>query len=95
VRTGNAILDVLIRVVAIALMAALLVWILGVLDAPSILGTIIWIVAVLAIVAVIAGAAYFGRIRMPDEGARDATGQDGRATWNEEPPPGSRTPPAA
>ena len=93
-RTGNAILDVLIRVVAIALMAALFVWILGVLDAPSILGTIIWILAVLAIVALVAGTAYFGRSRMPDEGATGATGQGGPATWNEEPPPGRRTPPA-
>ena len=94
-RTGNAILDVLIRVIAIALMAALLVWILGVLDAPRILGTIIGILALLAIVALVAGSFYFGRIGMPDEGSTDASDQGGRTTWNEEPPPGRRTPPAA
>jgi hypothetical protein len=95
VRTGNAILDVLIRAVAIALMAALIVWILGVIDAPSIVATIIWILALLLIVASIAGAVFFGRIRMPDEGSRGAPGQGDRTTWEEEPPPGRRTPPAA
>ncbi len=52
-RTGNAILDVLVRVVAIALIAAIIVWILGVLHAPTIVGTIIWILALLLIAAVI------------------------------------------
>ena len=93
-RTGNAILDVLIRVVAIGLMAALLVWILGVLNAPSILGTIIWILAVLAIVALIAGNFYFGGMRVPGEGRSDPSAPGGPLA-DEPAPPGRRPPPAA
>src|SRR5215210_4427056 len=52
-RTGNAILDVVVRVVAIALITAIIVWILGVLNAPQIVGTIIWILALLLIAAVL------------------------------------------
>src|SRR5215210_5664153 len=52
-RTGNAVFDVMVRAVAIALIAAIIVWILGILDAPSVVGTIIWILALLAIAAVI------------------------------------------
>ena len=66
-RTGSAIFDVLVRAVAIALIAAIVVWILGILDAPSVVGTIIWILALLAIAAVIfplaTGGAYPGESR--------------------------------
>ena len=37
-RTGSAIFDVLVRAVAIALIAAIFVWILGILDAPRRVG---------------------------------------------------------
>ena len=52
-RTGNGILDVIIQVVVIAIVAAIIVWILGLLDAPSILGTIVWILAALAIIVIL------------------------------------------
>lgn len=52
-RTGNAIVDVLIQVVVIAVIAAIIVWILGMVDAPSIVATIVWILAALAIVLVL------------------------------------------
>jgi hypothetical protein len=64
-RTGNAILDVLVRVVAIALITAIIVWILGVLHAPTIVGTVIWVLALLVIAGVIfplvTGGAGLGR----------------------------------
>ena len=52
-RTGNAILDVVVQVVVIAVVAAILVWILGAVDAPGIIATIVWILAALAIVLVL------------------------------------------
>ena len=52
-RSGNAILDVVIQVVVIAIIAAIIVWILGMVDAPSIIGTIVWILAALAIVVIL------------------------------------------
>ncbi len=52
-RTGNAILDVVIQVAVVAIVAAIIVWVLGMLDAPSILATIVWILAALAIVALL------------------------------------------
>ena len=48
-RTGNAILDVIIQVAVIAIVAAILSWIVSAADAPSIINTIIWILALVAI----------------------------------------------
>src|SRR5215210_8669860 len=59
-RTGNAILDVVVRVVAIALITAIIVWILGVLNAPQIVGTIIWILALLLVASVLFPLALHG-----------------------------------
>ena len=70
--TGNAILDVIVRIVVIALVAAILVWILSMVGAPSIVTTIIWILALLAIVVVLfqllSGGAGVGRGRRPPGG---------------------------
>ena len=70
--TGNAILDVIVRIVVIALVAAILVWILNMVGAPSIVTTIIWILALLAIVVVLfqllSGSAGVGRGRRPRGG---------------------------
>ena len=70
--TGNAILDVIVRIVVIALVAAILVWILNMVGAPSIVTTIIWILALLAIVVVLfqllSGGASVGRGRRPPGG---------------------------
>jgi hypothetical protein len=52
-RTGNSILDVLVEAAVIVIVAALLVWILGLVGAPTIIGTIIWILAVLAVIVVL------------------------------------------
>ena len=52
-RTGNTILDVLIQVAVIAIVAAIVVWILGMVDAPSIVSTIVWILAAVAIIVVV------------------------------------------
>jgi hypothetical protein len=52
-RTGNAILDIVIQVAVVAIIAALLVWILGMVGAPSIISTIIWILAVIAIILIL------------------------------------------
>ena len=52
-RTGNAILDVVIQVAVIAIVAAILVWIVGMVNAPAIVGTIIWILAAVAILMVV------------------------------------------
>jgi len=97
VRTGNAILDVLVRVVAIALIAAIIVWILGVLNAPSIVGTIIWILALLAMAAVIfplvTGGAGLERDGRPAEGSGDPAAT-GRPPVDEPAARGRRTPPA-
>ncbi len=52
-RTGNAIVNVIIEIVVIALVAAIAVWVLGMVNAPPIIGTIIWVLAALAIVMVL------------------------------------------
>ena len=52
-RTGNEALDILIQVAVIAIVAAILTWILGELDAPGIISTIVWILALLAIAYVV------------------------------------------
>jgi hypothetical protein len=44
---------VLVKVVVIAIVAAILVWVLSMIGAPSIVGTIVWILALLAIVLVL------------------------------------------
>lgn len=51
--TGNPILNVVIQVAVIAIAAAIIVWILGMVDAPSIVATIVWILAALAILVVV------------------------------------------
>ena len=70
--TGNAILDVIVRIVVIVLVAAILVWILNMVGAPSIVTTIIWILALLAIVVVLfqllSGGTGVGRRRRPRGG---------------------------
>lgn len=52
-RTGNGILDVIIQVAVIVIAAAIIVWILGMVGAPSIVATIIWILALLAILLLV------------------------------------------
>jgi hypothetical protein len=69
-RTGNAILDVIIEVAVIAIAAAIINWILSVIGAPSIILTIIWILALVAILLVLlqllTGAGGFvGGMRRP------------------------------
>jgi hypothetical protein len=99
-RTGNAIFDVLIRVVAIGLIAAIIVWILGILDAPSIVGTIIWILALLAMAAVIfplvISGGGFARGDQPLGRSVDPTVPPGARSPAEDPtaPTASRPPPA-
>ena len=96
-RTGSEIFDVLVRAVAIALIAAIFVWILGLLDAPSVVGTIIWILALLAIVAVIfplaVGGASAGETR-PGARRPDPTAPGGQPPPEEATPRGRRPPPA-
>ncbi len=52
-RTGNGILDVVLQIAVIAIVAAIIVWVLGMVDAPSIVATIVWILALVAILAVV------------------------------------------
>ncbi len=52
-RTGNAILDVVVQVAVIAIVAAVLVWLLQMIGAPSIVMTIVWILAVVAILVAV------------------------------------------
>jgi hypothetical protein len=109
-RTGNAILDVVVRVVVIALITAIVVWILRVLNAPQIVGTIIWILALLLIAAVlfplVLQGASQGQERAPRTGsdptvpnprgpAEDPTLSTHRAPGNEGSSSSGPTPPAA
>jgi hypothetical protein len=97
-RTGNAILDVLVRVVAIALITAIIVWMLGVLDAPMIVGTIIWILALLAIAAVILPLALRGlgsERSDPAERGADPASPRSRLPEDEPTAPTRRPPPPA
>ena len=52
-RTGHVILDVLLEVVVILIVAALINWVLGLIGAPTIISTIVWIIAVLAVIGVL------------------------------------------
>lgn len=52
-RTGNAILDVVIQIAVVAIVAAIIVWILGMVDAPSIVATIVWVLALVAILLLV------------------------------------------
>jgi hypothetical protein len=52
-RTGNEVLDIIIQVAGIAILAAILTWILSALGAPGVISTIIWILALLAIAYVV------------------------------------------
>ena len=52
-RTGNAILDVIIQIAVIAIVAALITWVLNTIGAPAIISTIVWILAVVAIILVL------------------------------------------
>ncbi len=52
-RSGNAILNVVVQVAVIAIVAALLVWVLNMVGAPSIVMTIVWILAVVAILVAV------------------------------------------
>ena len=106
-RTGNAIFDALVRAVAIALIAAIFVWVLGMLDAPNVLDTIIWILALLAIAAVIfplaaGGASPAGDRPGPPRDptapggqhpAEHPTAPPGQAPTGEPTPRGRRPPP--
>ncbi len=69
-RTGNALVDVIIEIVVIVLVAAIVVWILSAVGAPGIVSTIVWVLAALAVVLVLlrllrmGGAGMEGRGRM-------------------------------
>ncbi len=52
-RSGNAILNVVVQVAVIAIVAALLVWVLNMVGAPPVVMTIVWILAVVAILVVV------------------------------------------
>ena len=52
-RSGNAILDVVVQVAVIAIVAALLVWVLNMVGAPPVVMTIVWILAVVAILVAV------------------------------------------
>ena len=94
-RTGSAIFDVLVRAVAIALIAAIFVWILGILDAPSVVGTIIWILALLAIAAVIFPLAVGGASAggtSPGADRADPTAPGGQPPAEEPSAPLAQTP---
>ena len=52
-RTGNVFLDVIIQIVLIAIVAAIVVWFLGLLAAPAILTTVVWVLAAVAILFVV------------------------------------------
>ena len=97
-RTGNAIFDVLIRVAAIALITAIIVWILGILDAPGIVGTIIWILALLAMAAVIfplvVSGGGFGRTDRAKFRPDDATVRARQSPVDDPTSPTRRPPPA-
>ncbi len=54
-RTGSSIVNVIIQVVVVALVAAILVWILGAVGAPSILMTVVWILAAVVVVVLLLG----------------------------------------
>ena len=63
IRTGNAIMDVIIQVAVIAIIAAIITWILGALEAPGIIATIIWILALVLIAMVILQLWRGGNVR--------------------------------
>jgi hypothetical protein len=52
-RTGNTILDVILEIAVIVIVAALINWVLGLVGAPSIVATIVWILAVVAVIGVL------------------------------------------
>jgi hypothetical protein len=52
-RTGNIILDVIIQIVLIAIAAAIAVWVLGLVGAPAILTTVVWVLAAVAVLFVV------------------------------------------
>ena len=52
-RTGNVFLDVIIQIVLIAIVATIVVWVLGLLAAPAILTTVVWVLAAVAILFVV------------------------------------------
>jgi hypothetical protein len=66
-RTGNVILDVIIQIVLIAIAAAIAVWVLGLVGAPAILTTVVWVLAavaiLLALLSLIRGRGGHGRRR--------------------------------
>jgi len=52
-RTGNVIIDVILQIVLIAIVAAIAVWVLGLVGAPAILTTVVWVLAAVAILFVV------------------------------------------
>jgi hypothetical protein len=52
-RTGNALIDVILEIAVIAIVAAVVTWILGAVGAPGIIVTIVWILALVAILMVV------------------------------------------
>jgi len=52
-RTGNVIIDGIIQIVLITIVAAIVVWVLGLLAAPAILTTVVWVLAAVAILFVV------------------------------------------
>ncbi len=72
-RTGNAIFDVIIEIAVIVIVAALINWVLGLIGAPTIIATIVWILAVVAVIGVllrlVQGGGFGGRFGGPRGGA--------------------------
>jgi hypothetical protein len=54
-RTGSTLVSAIIQIVVIALIAAVVVWILGAVSAPAIIATVVWILAAVAILFVLIG----------------------------------------
>ena len=64
-RTGNTLVDAIIQVAVIAVVAAIVSWIVSAIGAPAIISTVVWIIALAAILIVVVGLA-----RGADIGAR-------------------------
>jgi len=62
-RTGNVIVDVIIQIVLIAIAAATVVWVLGLVGAPAILTTVVWVLAAVAVLLALLSLIRGGRRR--------------------------------
>lgn len=56
-------MDVIVQVAVIAIVAAIITWILGMLEAPGIIATIIWILALVLIAMVVLQLWRGGNVR--------------------------------